>query len=324
MIASRIPYDRDGIALLTMTRREDLEFAVSDGTVLRGYYYIPSAEPPWPIIIMSHGFGVVKEMALPDVASEFADSGFGVMLYDHRNLGASDGEPRQEIDPFSQLADARDAITVAQSLDGVDPQRVGIWGTSYSGGHVLVLAATDARVRAVVSQVPTVSGSTNSTRRATADQLSALRTRFTADRAARLTGEPPMMVANAAGVTDDDLSFSGDDLSTTELGNDLRLWLRATPPEDLTTLRNELTLRSHEMYATYEPGSYVARIAPVPLLVVCMDHDTVTPTDEILRAYNEAREPKRLMLLSGGHCDAYGTQRSAAAAAARDWFAEHL
>ena len=58
--------------------------------------------------------------------------------------------------------------------------------------------------------------------------------------------------------------------------------------------------------------------------MVCVTQDTVTPTDEILKAYGQAREPKRLLLLPGGHCDVYGRQRDTAAVAARDWFAQHL
>ena len=56
------------------------------------------------------------------------------------------------------VRDYRNAITFVQTLDGVDPERIGIWGTSYSGGHVLVVAAVDRRVRCVVAQVPTISG----------------------------------------------------------------------------------------------------------------------------------------------------------------------
>ncbi len=305
----------------------DLELTVSDGTVLRGWVLRPDRAPdapPCPVVVMSHGFGVVKEMALPAFAETIVEAGIAVVCYDHRSLGASDGTPRQEVDPYAQLADARDVITLAGELDGVDPRRLGIWGTSYSGGHVLVLAATDARVRAVVSQVPTISGSVNASRRASADVLAVLRERFGADRSARLRGEPPMMVPNAPGVTEEDLAHDGDDATTTVLGNDLRAWLRAAPPETLANLRNELTLRSHELYATYEPGRYVAQVAPTPLMMVCLAGDTVTPADEVLRAYAEAREPKQLVLLDGGHCDAYGIRRAEAAAAARDFFATHL
>ncbi|MEO6881821.1 MAG: alpha/beta hydrolase [Mycobacteriaceae bacterium] len=307
-----------------MTTRAPIELTVSDGTVLRGEYLTPDVEPPWPVVVMSHGFGVVRTMALPAFADVIAEAGIAVLSYDHRNLGASDGVPRQEIDPYAQLGDARDVISLAQSLPGVDAARLGIWGTSYSGGHVLVLAATDARVRAVVSQVPTISGSTNASRRATADALDLARVGFATDRAARLAGAAPTLVVGTPDVTAADLDHTDDDLERTALGNDLRAWLRATPPGDLDGFVNELTLRSHELYATYEPGSYVSRIAPTPLLVVCADHDTATPTDEILRAYGEAHEPKQLVLLPGGHCDVYGPQRARAAAAARDFFGTHL
>lgn len=304
--------------------RVDVELPVTDGTVLRGWHYRPDTTGSHPVVVMSHGFGVVKEMALPTFAETFAAAGIAVLVYDHRNLGDSDGEPRQEIDPWAQLSDARDVITHAAGLDGVDPQRIGVWGTSYSGGHVLVLAATDARIQAVVSQVPTISGSVNASRRATAEALAGLRVAFAADRTARLAGAAPTMVPNASEVTDDDLAHDGDDPEHTQMGNDLRAWLRATPPDDLRGLRNELTLRSHELYATYEPGRWIAQISPTPLMMISLDDDTITPTDEVLRAYAEAREPKRLVLLSGGHCDAYGTQRAAAASAALDWFVEHL
>ncbi|GGF32529.1 hypothetical protein GCM10011519_02430 [Marmoricola endophyticus] len=304
--------------------REDVELQTSDGTVLRGFVLRPEDAAPYPVVVMSHGFGVVKEMALPAYAQVLAEAGIAVLVYDHRNLGASDGWPRQEVDPWAQLSDARDVLTHAAALDGADADRIGIWGTSYSGGHVVVLAATDRRVRAVVSQVPTVSGSVNASRRAPAATLDAMREQFAADRLARLRGGAPATVPNAPDVTDEDLAHDGDDLAGSALGNDLRAWLRATPPGDLTTLRNELTLRSHELYATYEPGRWVAQVSPTPLLVVCLDHDTVTPTDEVLRMYAEAREPKRLVLLPGGHCDAYGVQQAAAAEAARAFFVEHL
>ena len=182
-----------------MSTREPVELTVSDGTVLRGEVLRPDGPGPWPVVVMSHGFGVVRTMALPAFADVVAQAGIAVLTYDHRNLGASDGTPRQEVDPWVQLADARDVITHARSLPGVDPERLGLWGTSYSGGHVLVLAATDRRVRAVVSQVPTVSGSTNASRRATADALDALRVRFDIDRAARLAGAEPAVLPLAPG-----------------------------------------------------------------------------------------------------------------------------
>lgn len=88
-----------------------------------------------------------------------------MLAYDHRNFGDSDGEPRQELDPWVQVRDYRHAITFAQTLDGVDRDRVGVWGSSYAGGHVLVVAAIDRRVGCVVAQVPTISGWESTLRR---------------------------------------------------------------------------------------------------------------------------------------------------------------
>jgi len=306
--------------------RENIEFSAADGTPLRGWYQHPrGAHEPWPVVVVSHGFGAVKEMYLDAIAVQLADAGLGCLVYDHRGFGESGGEPRQEIDPFQQVADARDAITRAQALEGVDPARLGVWGSSYSGGHSLVLGATDARVRCVVAQVPTISGSRNTLRRFPGDMLAELRSRFAADRAARMRGEPPAMLPIVPGLTAEEAARGDDDDAVERpIGNDQRRWCAAIPARRLVHWRNELTLRSLELYASYEPGVHIGRIAPTPLLVICMADDTITPADEILAAYERAREPKRLFLRPGGHFDAYGLHRDAAVTAAADWFAEHL
>src|SRR5947208_1514245 len=124
-----------------------------------------SCAPVAPAVVMAHGYNCIKELYLDRYAAAVADAGHVVLAYDHRNFGDSDGEPRQELDPWMQVRDYRNAITFVQTLDGVDPKRIGIWGTSYSGGHVLVVAAVDRRVRCVVAQVPTISGWQSTLRR---------------------------------------------------------------------------------------------------------------------------------------------------------------
>src|SRR5262249_57763647 len=88
----------------------------------------------------------------------------GALVFDNRNFGASDGEPRQHIDPWRQVSDYRDAITYASTLPEVDETRIGIWGSSYSGAHVLVVGALDRRVKCVASQVPLISSHRNAPR----------------------------------------------------------------------------------------------------------------------------------------------------------------
>ena len=135
----------------------DIEFD-ADGMTLRGWLYRPRGRAAAaPAVVMAHGYNCIKELYLDRYAAAVADAGQVVLAYDHRNFGDSDGEPRQELDPWGQVRDYRNAITFVQTLDGVDPARIGIWGTSHAGGHVLVVAAIDRRVRCVVAQVPTIS-----------------------------------------------------------------------------------------------------------------------------------------------------------------------
>src|ERR1700749_4459370 len=114
--------------------RRDVEFD-AEGTVLRGWVY-PGADATGAAAtgVMAHGFSAVKEMYLDSFAGVFAAAGLNVLVYDNRNFGASDGEPRQEIDPWAQVRDYRHAITYAGTLPEVAPGRIGIWGSSYSGG----------------------------------------------------------------------------------------------------------------------------------------------------------------------------------------------
>src|SRR4030088_2313129 len=111
-----------------MTRR-DIEFD-AEGVTLRGWFYAAEGtSPPGAAVIMAHGFSAVKEMYLDSFAEVFAAAGLNALVFDNRNFGASDGEPRQEIDPWQQVRDYRHAITYAATLDEVDATRIGIWGS---------------------------------------------------------------------------------------------------------------------------------------------------------------------------------------------------
>jgi len=298
--------------------RDDVEFLTEDGIALRGWLYRPEGGTErLPLIVMAHGFSATKEMYLDDFAEVFSQAGFLVLVYDHRNLGASDGEPRGEIDPWQQIRDYRTAITWASTREDVDETRIGIWGSSYSGGHVLVVAAQDRRVRCVVAQVPLISGYENSRRLVRADHLAPLRDAFNADRAARYAGEQPAMIPVA--YTDDPNEPAALPTADTHdffLGPIL---------ERATTWRNEVTLRSVEMFTEYEPGDYLPRITPTPLMMVVAAEDHLTVVDLSTKAFTLAHEPKQLLVLPGGHFEAYiGEAFRVSSAAQRDWFVQHL
>ena len=295
--------------------RRDIEFD-AEGVTLRGWFYdADGASGAAPTVVMAHGFSAVKEMYLDRFAEAFAAAGLNALVFDNRNFGASDGEPRQEIDPVQQVRDYRHAITYATTLDEVDPTRIAAWGSSYSGGHVLVLGAIDRRVKAVVAQVPLVSGSANIAELVRVDFRAGFRQMFDDDRAARYRGDPPAMVPVVA---EDPLAPSA--LPTP----DSWTWFTETGKTRAPSWKNEVTLRTVEMLGEYEPAAYIARISPTPLLMVVAREDHLTPAHLAIDAYERAREPKRLVILPGGHFDAYVDGFAEASTPARDWFVEHL
>jgi cephalosporin-C deacetylase-like acetyl esterase len=110
-----------------------------------------------PAIIMSHGFSATRHMGLPSFAERFQAAGFAVLLFDYRCLGDSDGDERGRIVPQEQHDDLRAAIGFLARQPGIDAARIGLWGTSYSGGHALFVGALDPRIKAIVAQVPALS-----------------------------------------------------------------------------------------------------------------------------------------------------------------------
>ncbi|HUZ37405.1 MAG TPA: alpha/beta hydrolase [Streptosporangiaceae bacterium] len=293
--------------------RRDIEFN-AEGVILRGWFYAAEASPA-PAVVMAHGFSAVKEMYLDSFAEVFNGAGLNVLVFDNRNFGASDGEPRLEIDPWVQVRDYRHAITFAGTLPEVDAARIGIWGSSYSGGHVLVVAAIDRRVKAVVSQVPLVSGHDNLRALVRSDFIAGFREMFDADRRARFEGKPPAMVP----VVDED-PLAASALPTADSWQ----WFTQTGKTRAPSWRNEVTLRSVEMFTEYEPVSYMPYISPTPLLLLAAEGDHLVPSELAIAAYDKAHEPKKLVILPGGHFDAYVKGFEAASVPARDWLAKHL
>jgi uncharacterized protein len=295
--------------------RRDIAFD-AEGVTLRGWFFpAEGASAPGPAVVMAHGFSAVKEMYLDRFAEVFAAAGLNALVFDNRGFGASDGELRQEIDPWAQVRDYRDAITYASTLPEVDPARIGIWGSSYSGAHVLVVGAIDRRVKAVVSQVPLVSGHANLRALVRADFIAGFREQFDADRMARFRGEPPAMVP----VVDKD-PLAPSALPTPDSWE----WFTETGNTRAPAWRNEVTLRSVELFTEYEPGIYLPYISPTPLLMLVAEGDHLVPSELAIAAFDTAHQPKELVIVPGGHFDAYVKSFDTFSGLARDWFTRYL
>ena len=282
----------------------DIVFA-SDGVALAGWLATPhGADGPHPLIILTHGLSGIIDLDLEAYAAHFLAGGFACLAYDHRNWGRSAGWPRGESDPWRQVNDMREAISFVRTLPEVDAERIGLWGTSYAGGHVLTVAALDRRVRCVVSQVPLISGSRTIEQWVPEGKRADFLARLDADRDARRRGEPPATTAAAA------------------KGSETAEWVAAS--DTAGRYRNALTLRSFDLLRTYEPGSFAAAIAPTPAMMIIAEHDVTTPTAWQLEAFESMGEPKRLLSIDCRHYDVYMSRRDEAAAAALGWYREHL
>lgn len=141
---------------------QPIEFQ-SKGVRLRGDHYAPETDKlagaqGAPCVVMAHGLSMTRDGGLAPFAQAFAAAGCHVVVFDYRYFGGSDGKPRELVAVHRQLADWRAAIDFTRTIEGVDPDRVALWGTSYSGGHVVELASHDPRIAAAVSQVPNLDG----------------------------------------------------------------------------------------------------------------------------------------------------------------------
>lgn len=269
-----------------MTPRQDIEFD-SGGDTLRGWWYGPSG-PDAGAVVMAHGLSGVKEQSLDEYAEAFAAIGVGVLVYDHAGFGASDGEPRQEVNPPRQIEGYRDAISHVASLPGVDPTRIGVWGSSMSGGLAISLAATEPRIRCAVAQVPYLE--------ATVDPDDPMTAQITAQMTETLSGSgdgPAPMIP----VTAPEGGFA---LLTADGAQE---WAEAHAGR-APAWRNEITLTSLVHVLGFRPVDSLSH-ARVPLLIIGFTGDTITPPD----AAREAADTSsciEFVEIPGRHFDAYG------------------
>jgi fermentation-respiration switch protein FrsA (DUF1100 family) len=262
---------------------------------------------------MAHGFGGTREMGLDRYARKFADAGFVVLVHDHRSFGASDGEPRNDVEPWRQIADWRRIISYLETRPEVDAEHIGVWGSSFAGGHSIVLGATDVRIKCVVAQVPTISGFEQWQRKVAPERIEGFELTALEDERAQAAGAKPRYVTTIGEGPDASALFTTPDA--------VRFHRDVVPPGEMI---NTVTLRSNRASRLYEPGAWIGRVSPTPLMMIVETAETVIPADIQLAAYERALQPKDLVLLPGGHFDAYDVQFDESSDAALSWFSRHL
>lgn len=254
--------------------REDIRIP-SNGEQLSAYLYRPDSAGPAPCVVMAHGFSATREDGLPEYAEAFRDAGFAVVLFDYRHFGSSTGQPRQLLEIKRQQDDYRAVVDWARHTEGIDPDRIVLWGSSFSGGHVLVVAAGDPRIAAVIAQAP-FTDSVAVIRKTPPLNILRASVLALADRVGALAGRPPryIPVVGAPG-TFAALAAPDARAGLAELLGPRSLW------------RNEIAARVMLQVTGYRPFRVAPRLAMPVLFCVC-DADTTTPPGTSIKAAGAA------------------------------------
>jgi pimeloyl-ACP methyl ester carboxylesterase len=238
---------------------------------------------------MAHGFGASPDGPLGEMGRRLARSGISGFAFDYRHFGASDGEPRQVLNMARTLEDWSAATAYVGRREEVDPDRVGLWGSSMSGGQVLAVAAQDPSVAAVVSQVPYVDG-LSLLRAAGPRRLARLLPAIARDLGRGLTRRPPYLVEG--------------------LGTPGHSAMANVPPELYKALagrapawRNQIAARSLLQLYTFRPIRQ-ARAIRCPLLLVLTYKDGVAPSSAVMRAAEQLPYIE-LAMFQAAHFDLY-------------------
>jgi dienelactone hydrolase len=263
----------------------------SGGVSCAAWLYRPEGPGRHPVVVMAHGFSATRDQRLGAYAERFCAAGVGVLLFDYRHFGASAGEPRQLLDIGRQQADFHAAIAHARGLEWADPARVALFGSSFSGGHVLAVAAQDHLLASVVAQCPFTDGlatlPTLGVRNAALVTAAGVR-----DQLGALRGAPPHYLpavgppGSVAFMTTPDAEPGFTALTGAGTG-----WV------------NRVAARVGLRIALYRPGRAVARLDCPVLFCVC-DRDAITPARATLRHAAAARhgEVRRYPV---GHFEVY-------------------
>lgn len=292
----------------------------SGGLYCAGDLYIPddtTSASPRPGLVIGHGFSFVKE-ALVEEAGYFTRAGCVVLAIDYRTFGESEGEPRGQLFPLNEVEDYRNAISYLQTRREVDPERIGIWGTSFGGAVVIYTAAVDRRAKAVVAQVPVVNGRRWMQALRTSDQWLELLDKLEEDRRRRFErGEGARVPVSGRGSQGVFCAMPADEPIVSFL---------ETAKETVKTWRPDITLESVERIIEFNPESVIHQIAPRPLcMVVTAGYDMIHPIEHILDAFKKANEPKKLVLLPYDQLGLYREPgRGEAMRQAIEWFNQYI
>jgi uncharacterized protein len=282
--------DADGEA--TSRARTTARIPTASGDELEAWLYLPEGDGPYPAVVMAHGIGAIKAGGLAPFAERFCRAGFAAIVFDYRQWGGSDGQPREELSYPGQREDYGTVIGWAVAQPRIDGQQIFAWGTSFAGMYIVELAASDARLAGAIAQSPLVDGFAAAMMIPPTRSLRLLALAVQ-DRLGSLLGRPPRYLPGAGAPGDLAVGATPDAL----FGQGLMT------PKDSTEWHNRVAARSLLSFSWRRPVRHAASIR-CPILLIIAEHDTMAPTGPALRVAKRAPRGE-LHRSRGGHYDVY-------------------
>lgn len=290
----------------------------SQGVQMRGWLYIPSERERTrsPAIVTANALTAVKEITLPGYAERFASAGFVTLVFDYRFWGESDGEPRNQIIPYEMLQDVRNAITWLAEQPEVDPDRIGGWGVSLGGGHMLHLATFDRRLKAVVATATAVNSAATQEKQMGRQALQSIIAQLGQDRAQRFKTGSLATYKTAWGKPGEDV------LLPVEEAYDFYMNAKRTVAPNF---ENQVTVQSFENLIEYDPDFAINLASPTAVLIVHAEKDVI-PVELVRDVYARAEDPKKMVVFDCKHTDLYDKEPwiTRSSNEAIEWFNRYL
>jgi fermentation-respiration switch protein FrsA (DUF1100 family) len=297
------------LAIKECMMKQDVLF-YSENCKIVGDLYLPDSIPQdekLPAVILCHGFSGIREILLPPYAAFFAQNGFAALVFDYRGFGDSQGE-RGRLVPAEQVVDIRNAITFMETLPQVDPNRIGLWGTSFGGANAIYTAAIDRRVKCISVQITFASGE-----RMVAGGMN--------DEAREKLMSTLQKAWQRAVAKNKPLMLNMDQILTDP---DSKEFYQKTV-EIHPKLKNRLPLLTIKESMECKPENYIADLC-IPVMIIGATGDIVCPVEESKILYEKASQPKELFIIEGArHYDVYeGRNFALSAGKALEWYIKYL
>lgn len=269
--------------------KKNIQF-YSEGNLIKGILYIPenvNINNKCSAIILCHGFAGIKEFLLPNFAEKFCQNGYAVLTFDYRGFGESEGT-RGKLSPKEQIIDIRNAITFLQTIEEINSESIGLWGTSYGGANAIIASSIDKRIKCLSVQLTFGNGERVITDNLTIEEKDRLYETIQKVWSKSVLKNKEMMVTIDKILTDEQsIDFYNKNVNK------------------FPSLKTKIPFLTIKETIEHKPENYLKYVT-IPILIICAENDQVNPKLESEILYEKANEPKEFMIVKNStHYEVY-------------------